>query len=57
MDPSLVEIPYLSPDAIELLLNCCTRLECDLWRSLGDNWRKSVKVRLFCIMKKFTMII
>ncbi|XP_075586679.1 uncharacterized protein LOC124490506 isoform X2 [Dermatophagoides farinae] len=43
MDPSLVEIPYLSPDAIEFLLNCCTSIECDLWRSLGDNWRKSVK--------------
>lgn len=44
MDPSLVGIPYLSPDAIELLSNCCTSKEFDLWQSLGNNWIQSVKV-------------
>ncbi|KAH9510542.1 Epidermal growth factor receptor kinase substrate 8-like, variant 2 [Dermatophagoides farinae] len=41
--PSLVGIPYLSPDAIELLSNCCTSKEFDLWQSLGNNWIQSVK--------------
>ncbi|XP_075676958.1 uncharacterized protein LOC113795507 isoform X2 [Dermatophagoides pteronyssinus] len=43
VDPSLVGIPYLSPDAIELLSNCCTSKEFDLWQSLGNNWIQSVK--------------
>ncbi|KAG8181094.1 hypothetical protein JTE90_016606 [Oedothorax gibbosus] len=30
--------PLLTRDAIELLVNCCTSKETDLWHSLGDSW-------------------
>ncbi|GIX97097.1 epidermal growth factor receptor kinase substrate 8 [Caerostris darwini] len=30
--------PLLTRDAIELLANCCTSKETDLWHSLGDSW-------------------
>lgn len=30
--------PLLSRDALELLANCCTSKESDLWHSLGDAW-------------------
>ncbi|KAG8181502.1 hypothetical protein JTE90_010173 [Oedothorax gibbosus] len=30
--------PLLTRDAIDLLLNCCTSKESDLWHSLGDCW-------------------
>ncbi|KAI7696070.1 Epidermal growth factor receptor kinase substrate 8, partial [Sarcoptes scabiei] len=43
MDPALVGIPYLSPDAIELLSNCCASKEFDLWQSLGTNWTHPIK--------------
>lgn len=51
MDPALVGIPYLSPDAIELLSNCCASKEFDLWQSLGTNWTHPIKVESF--MKRF----
>jgi len=43
VDPSLVGVPYLNGEAIELLSNCCTSKEFDLWQSLGINWIQSVK--------------
>lgn len=30
--------PLLTRDAMELLSNCCTSKETDLWHSLGDAW-------------------
>uniref|UniRef100_A0A1E1X566 Putative epidermal growth factor receptor kinase substrate n=1 Tax=Amblyomma aureolatum TaxID=187763 RepID=A0A1E1X566_9ACAR len=30
--------PLLTRDALELLANCCTSKESDLWHSLGDAW-------------------
>lgn len=39
--PNLAErvvSPLLTRDAIELLSNCCTSKETDLWHSLGDAW-------------------
>ncbi|KFM63697.1 Epidermal growth factor receptor kinase substrate 8, partial [Stegodyphus mimosarum] len=35
---SRVVAPLLTRDAIELLMNCCTSKESDLWHSLGDSW-------------------
>ncbi|XP_022672900.1 uncharacterized protein LOC111255315 isoform X5 [Varroa destructor] len=35
---SKVVAPLLTRDACELLDNCCTSKENDLWRSLGDAW-------------------
>ena len=43
VDQSLVGVPYLHPEAIELLTNCCTSKEFDLWQSLGINWIQVVK--------------
>lgn len=43
----MVGIPYLSADAVELLSNCCTSKEYDLWQSLGANWIQPVKVILY----------
>lgn len=43
VDPSLVGVPYLNSEAIELLANCCTSKEYDLWQSLGINWIQPVK--------------
>lgn len=36
-------VPYLSADAIELLSNCCTSKETELWQSLGLNWTQPVR--------------
>jgi len=36
-----VVAPLLTPDAKELLLNCLTSKEADLWVSLGDAWKLS----------------
>lgn len=36
--PSRVVAPLLTRDAKELLMNCCTSKESDLWHSLGDSW-------------------
>ena len=33
-----VVAPLLTRDAIELLMNCCTSKESDLWHSLGESW-------------------
>lgn len=35
---SRVVSPLLTRDALELLANCCTSKESDLWHSLGDPW-------------------
>ncbi|GFR05139.1 epidermal growth factor receptor kinase substrate 8-like protein 2 [Trichonephila clavata] len=35
---SRVVAPLITRDAIELLMNCCTSKESDLWHSLGDSW-------------------
>ncbi|PRD24943.1 UNVERIFIED_CONTAM: Eps8 [Trichonephila clavipes] len=35
---SRVVAPLLTRDAIELLMNCCTSKESDLWHSLGESW-------------------
>lgn len=36
--PSRVASPLLSRDAINLLMNCVTSKETELWHSLGDAW-------------------
>ncbi|XP_053210452.1 epidermal growth factor receptor kinase substrate 8-like isoform X2 [Panonychus citri] len=43
IDPGAVTVPYLSADAIELLSNCCTSKETELWQSLGLNWTQPVR--------------
>ncbi len=45
IDPSIVGVPYLNHEAIDLLSNCCTSKEFDLWQSLGPNWVQPLKVR------------
>lgn len=46
VDPTLVGIPYLNKDALELLSNCCTSKESDLWHSLGANWTQTIDLSL-----------
>lgn len=46
VDPALVGVPYLNSEAIELLANCCTSKEYDLWQSLGINWTQAVRSHL-----------
>ena len=46
VDPCVVGIPFLNLDSIELLRNCCTSKEYDLWQSLGINWTQPVKEHL-----------
>lgn len=36
--PARVVAPMLTADAKELLVNCLTTKEMELWRSLGDTW-------------------
>lgn len=36
--PSRVASPLLTRDAINLLMNCVTSKETELWHSLGDAW-------------------
>jgi len=36
--PSKVEGPLLTADAIDLLVNCLTSKESELWHSLGESW-------------------
>jgi epidermal growth factor receptor kinase substrate 8 len=36
--PSKVVSPLLTVDAVELLINCLTSKENELWNSLGDSW-------------------
>jgi len=36
--PSKVEGPLLTADSIDLLVNCLTSKESELWHSLGDSW-------------------
>ena len=36
--PSKVVAPLLTADAIDLLVNCCTSKESELWHSLGESW-------------------
>ena len=36
--PSKVLSPLLTADAVELLINCLTSKESELWHSLGDVW-------------------
>lgn len=43
IDPTVVGLPFLNTDAIELLKNCCTSKEYDLWHSLGINWTHPVR--------------
>lgn len=43
VDPSMVGVPYLNSEAVELLANCCTSKEYDLWHSLGPNWTLPVR--------------
>jgi epidermal growth factor receptor kinase substrate 8 len=43
IDPSIVGVPYLNHEAIDLLSNCCTSKEFDLWQSLGPNWVQPLK--------------
>ena len=38
---SKVVSPLLSADAKDLLINCLTSKEADLWMSLGDSWSVS----------------
>ncbi|XP_042913155.2 epidermal growth factor receptor kinase substrate 8 isoform X4 [Parasteatoda tepidariorum] len=35
---SRIVAPLLTRDALELLMNCCTSKESDLWHSLGESW-------------------
>lgn len=41
IDPTAVEMPFLHHEAIDLLSNCCTSKEFDLWQSLGPNWTQT----------------
>lgn len=34
-------MPFLHHEAIDLLSNCCTSKEFDLWQSLGPNWTQT----------------
>ena len=36
--PSKVVAPLLTADAVDLLVNCCTSKETELWHSLGESW-------------------
>merc|ERR1719189_1168722 len=36
--PSKVLAPLLTADAVDLLVNCCTSKETELWHSLGESW-------------------
>jgi len=38
---STVVVPLLSAEAIQLLSDCLTSRECQLWSSLGDAWTMS----------------
>lgn len=46
IDPTLVGIPYLNQDALDLLSNCCTSKEYDMWMSLGPNWIQTIDTNL-----------
>ncbi|KAG9509121.1 Epidermal growth factor receptor kinase substrate 8-like protein 1 [Fragariocoptes setiger] len=46
VDPTMVGVPYLCQDAIDLLSNCCTSKESDIWHSLGPNWTQTVQPHL-----------
>lgn len=46
VDPTLVNVPYLNRDALELLSNCCTSKESDLWLSLGPNWTQTIDIKI-----------
>lgn len=46
IDPTLVGIPYLNQDALDLLSNCCTSKESDMWISLGPNWTQTIDMNL-----------
>lgn len=39
-------IPYLNQDALDLLSNCCTSKESDIWLSLGLNWTQTIDINL-----------
>merc|ERR1712241_161272 len=36
--PTKVVAPLLTADAVDLLVNCCTSKETELWHSLGESW-------------------
>jgi hypothetical protein len=42
IDATAVEMPFLHHESIDLLSNCCTSKEFDLWQSLGPNWTQVV---------------
>ena len=46
-----VVAPLLTRDAIELLHNCLTSKENELWQSLGDAWLIPRFVDPFCILQ------
>lgn len=46
IDPTLVGIPYLNQEALDLLSNCCTSKESDLWVSLGPNWTQTIDLNI-----------
>lgn len=46
IDPTIVGVPYLNQDAIDLLSNCCTSKESDIWISLGPNWTQMIDPHL-----------
>lgn len=46
IDPTLVGIPYLNQEALDLLSNCCTSKEYDMWMSLGPNWIQTIDTNL-----------
>jgi len=39
---SKVSVPLLSAEAVQLLSDCLTSRECQLWASLGDAWTVSM---------------
>ncbi|KAI1292639.1 Epidermal growth factor receptor kinase substrate 8 [Halotydeus destructor] len=43
VEPAAVGMPYLNSEAVELLSNCCTSKEYDLWQSLGPNWSQPAR--------------
>ena len=53
--PARVIAPLLTYDAIELLSNCLSSKETELWHSLGDAWHTPKYVKLISVIIKFIL--
>ena len=54
--PARVVAPLLTYDAIELLSNCLSSKETELWHSLGDDWHTPKYVMVFWFFDKFLIV-